>query len=162
MALERGTTPTHSRRACSPRYELLSCQRDWAGVAQGPCSSQIRCHWVRSPAGGRGGWVCSYDGLRYAGRRREAVAQHRSVRFELLLRELEARHPHVLDIEVVGQPLVAQRDILGDLLPDVLRATPVAPRWGKCESDCQGLASCTGRQKRALERRDTRTFASCV
>jgi hypothetical protein len=34
MALERVTTPKRSRRACSPRYRLQSCQRGWAGVAK--------------------------------------------------------------------------------------------------------------------------------
>jgi hypothetical protein len=32
LALERGTTPTLSRRSCSRRYELQSRWRDWAGV----------------------------------------------------------------------------------------------------------------------------------
>jgi hypothetical protein len=36
MGLERGTNPKLPRRACSPRYELRWCWRDWAGVAKRP------------------------------------------------------------------------------------------------------------------------------
>jgi hypothetical protein len=36
MALERGTNPKLSRRACSPRYGLQSCPRKSAGVAKRP------------------------------------------------------------------------------------------------------------------------------
>ena len=31
---ERGTTPTIRGRTCSPRRELQSCERDWAGLAK--------------------------------------------------------------------------------------------------------------------------------